>query len=58
MATKKKATRAFVENLAEMVAVLQMWVEKHGSDFPVTAAYLVYAIDDVQKAHFHALNGE
>ena len=40
------------------MVTLQMWIGKKGEDLPVTTAYLVYALDDIQKAHYHALQGE
>ena len=53
----EKTTRVFVDNLTEQMVTLQMWIEKKGEDLPVTTAYLAYALDDIQKAHYHALRG-
>jgi len=45
----------FTEWIEEQIDIIQMWVEKKGDTLPETAAYLVYALEDLQVAHKNAL---
>lgn len=51
-------TPTFTEWIEEQIDVLQMWIQKKGEDLPVATAYLVYALEDLQQAHKHALEEE
>ena len=45
----------FTEWLEEQIDVIQMWIQKKGEALPTTAAYLTYALEDLQVAHKNAL---
>lgn len=44
--------------MEEQIDIIQMWIVKKGDALPVTAAYLTYALEDLQMAHKHALEQE
>ena len=46
------------EWMEEQIDIIQMWIQRKGEALPVTAAYLVYALEDLQRAHKHALDEE
>ena len=48
----------FTQWIEEQIDIIQMWLEKKGDTLPVTAAYLVYALEDLQLAHKHAIEEE
>ena len=45
----------FTELIEEQSDIIQMWIQKKGDTLPETAAYLTYALEDLQVAHKNAL---